>query len=53
MKHILIIEDEESIHGFIEINLMRYGYAVFQAGSAEEGIDLVKKAHPPNRYCLT
>ncbi|MDT9026413.1 response regulator transcription factor [Rossellomorea yichunensis] len=47
MKHILIIEDEESIRGFIEINLMRYGYAVFQAGSAEEGIDLVKKAHPP------
>lgn len=47
MKHILIIEDEESIRGFIEINLMRYGYAVLQAGSAEEGIDLVKKAHPP------
>ncbi|TYS89252.1 response regulator transcription factor [Rossellomorea aquimaris] len=47
MKHILIIEDEESIRGFIEINLMRYGYAVFQAGSAEEGIDLVKKAHSP------
>lgn len=47
MKHILIIEDEESIRGFIEINLMRYGYAVSQAGSAEEGIDLVKKAHPP------
>ncbi|WP_282138581.1 response regulator transcription factor [Rossellomorea aquimaris] len=47
MKHILIIEDEESIRGFIEINLMRYGYAVLQAGSAEEGIDLVKKAHHP------
>lgn len=47
MKHILIIEDEESIRGFIEINLKRYGYAVLQAGSAEEGIDLVKKAHPP------
>ncbi|WP_044338321.1 response regulator transcription factor [Rossellomorea aquimaris] len=46
MKHILIIEDEESIRGFIEINLMRYGYAVLQAGSAEEGIDLVKKAQP-------
>lgn len=47
MKYILIIEDEEPIRGFIEINLMRYGYAVLQAGSAEEGIDLVKKALPP------
>ncbi|KAA0563121.1 response regulator transcription factor [Rossellomorea aquimaris] len=46
MKHILIIEDEEAIRGFIEINLMRYGYAVLQAGSAEDGIDLVKKAQP-------
>lgn len=46
MKHILIIEDEEPIRGFIEINLMRYGYAVLQAGSAEDGIDLVKKAQP-------
>ncbi|MFC7785896.1 MULTISPECIES: response regulator transcription factor [unclassified Rossellomorea] len=47
MKNILIIEDEESIRGFIEINLMRYGYAVFQAGSAEDGIHLIKRAHPP------
>lgn len=46
MNHILIIEDEEPIRGFIEINLMRYGYRVLQAGSAEDGIDLVKKAQP-------
>lgn len=47
MKHILIIEDEEPIRGFIEINLMRYGYAVLQAGSAEDGISILKGAHPP------
>ncbi|TMU84346.1 response regulator transcription factor [Bacillus sp. BHET2] len=47
MKHILIIEDEEPIRGFIEINLMRYGYAVLQTGNAEDGIALLKNAHPP------
>lgn len=42
MKRIMIIEDEESIRGFIKINLKRYGYEVLEAGSAEEGIELLK-----------
>ncbi|MEI5909030.1 response regulator transcription factor [Bacillus spongiae] len=45
MRHVLIIEDEEPIRGFIEINLMRYGYGVLQAGSAEEGLKLLQKDH--------
>lgn len=43
MKHILIIEDEEPIRGFIEINLKRYGYAVLQASNAEDGIKLIEE----------
>ncbi|KMK91652.1 response regulator transcription factor [Rossellomorea marisflavi] len=42
MKRIMIIEDEESIRGFIKVNLKRYGYVVLEAGSAEEGIELLK-----------
>jgi DNA-binding response OmpR family regulator len=43
----MIIEDEESIRGFIEINLKRYGYSVLQADNAERGIELLKQQEPP------
>jgi DNA-binding response OmpR family regulator len=43
LKRIMIIEDEESIRGFIEINLKRYGYSVLQADNAESGIELLKE----------
>ncbi|WP_061808896.1 response regulator transcription factor [Rossellomorea vietnamensis] len=43
MKRIMIIEDEESIRGFIEINLKRYGYSVLQADNAESGIEQLKE----------
>lgn len=47
LKRIMIIEDEESIRGFIEINLKRYGYSVLQADNAETGIDMLKQQETP------
>lgn len=38
MAKILLVEDEESIRGFIKINLVRNGFEVIEAGSGEEGI---------------
>ncbi len=38
MAKILLVEDEESIRGFIKINLIRNGFEVIEAGSGEEGI---------------
>ena len=35
MKKILIIEDEESIRGFLKINLKRNGYEVIEADNGE------------------
>lgn len=39
MSKILLVEDEESIRGFIKINLIRNGFEVIEAGSGEEGIN--------------
>jgi two-component system, OmpR family, alkaline phosphatase synthesis response regulator PhoP len=36
--HILVVEDESPIRGFIRINLSRSGYDVTEASSGEEGI---------------
>jgi DNA-binding response OmpR family regulator len=47
MEHILIIEDEEPIRGFVEINLKRYGYSVSQASSAEQGLEILKNSPHP------
>jgi DNA-binding response OmpR family regulator len=47
LKRIMIIEDEESIRGFIEINLKRYGYSVLQADNAESGIEQLKQQESP------
>ena len=39
MSKILLVEDEESIRGFIKINLIRNGFEVIEAGSGEAGIN--------------
>ena len=42
-KKVLIIEDEESIRGFIKINFQRNDFLVFEAVSGEEGLEKVNK----------
>lgn len=39
MSKILLVEDEESIRGFIKINLIRNGFEVVEAASGEEGVE--------------
>ena len=46
MKKILIIEDEESIRGFLKINLKRNGYEVIEADNGELWVKLVLKEKP-------
>ena len=46
MKKILIIEDEESIRGFLKINLKRNGYEVIEADNGELGVKLTLKEKP-------
>ena len=46
MKKILIIEDEESIRGFLKINLQRNGYEVIEADNGELGVKLALKEKP-------
>ena len=45
-KKVLLIEDEESIRGFIKINFQRNDFLVFEAVSGEEGIEKVGQEHP-------
>jgi len=45
-KKVLIIEDEESIRGFIKINFQRNDFLVFEAVSGEEGLEKVNKEMP-------
>ncbi|MBU3112313.1 response regulator transcription factor [Clostridium lacusfryxellense] len=45
-KRVLIIEDEESIRGFIKINFQRNDFLVFEAVSGEEGLEKVNKESP-------
>ena len=45
-KKVLIVEDESSIRGFININFERNGYKVFEAKTGEEGIERVREVHP-------
>lgn len=40
MKKILCVEDENNIREFVVINLKRAGYEVFEAGSAEEALEI-------------
>ena len=46
MKKILIVEDEESIRGFLKINLKRNGYEVIEADNGEVGVKLALKEKP-------
>ncbi|MDY4078474.1 MAG: response regulator transcription factor [Clostridium sp.] len=46
MAKILLVEDEESIRGFIKINLIRNGFDVIEAGSGEEGISKALNEKP-------
>lgn len=46
MKKILIIEDEESIRGFLKINLKRNGYEVIEADNGDLGVKLALKEKP-------
>ena len=42
MKKILIIEDEDSIRGFLKINLKRNGFEVLEVDNGEDGLrDLI------------
>ena len=43
---ILLVEDEESIRGFIKINLIRNGFEVIEAGSGEAGINKALNEKP-------
>lgn len=40
---VLLLEDEESIRGFVKINLKRIGYQVIEASTGEEAIQLVQE----------
>ncbi|MGV8983055.1 response regulator transcription factor [Clostridium sp.] len=46
MSRILIVEDEESIRKFIKISLKREKFEVFEAGSAEEGLQKILQENP-------
>ena len=45
MKKVLILEDELNIRSFIVINLKRAGYAVMEAGTGQEALDILQQ-HP-------
>lgn len=40
--NIMVVEDEEPIRKFIKINLDREGYAVYEASSGEEALEIVQ-----------
>jgi len=46
MNKILLVEDEESIRGFLKINLERSNFNVIEAGTGEDGIELANKENP-------
>ena len=46
MNKILIVEDEESIRGFLKINLKRNGYEVIEVDNGEDGIKIAINEKP-------
>jgi DNA-binding response OmpR family regulator len=45
-QKILIIEDEESIRGFLKINFKKNNFIVIEAASGEEGLDKARLENP-------
>ena len=45
MRKILVLEDNESIRGFLDINLKRAGYEVLEADTGEKALECVEQ-HP-------
>jgi DNA-binding response OmpR family regulator len=41
MGNILVLEDQLEIREFVVINIKRYGYQVFEAGTGEEALEIV------------
>ena len=46
LTKILLVEDEDSIRGFLKINLERNNFQVIEAGSGEEGLELASIEKP-------
>ena len=46
MNSILIVEDEDSIRGFLKINLNRNNFNVIEAKSGEEALEVINKEKP-------
>lgn len=46
MSKILLVEDEESIRGFLKINLVRNNFEVIESGNGEDGIEKAMKEKP-------
>ena len=46
MEKILIVEDEESIRGFLKINLNRNGFEVLETDNGEEGLNILELQNP-------
>ncbi|MGL4773237.1 MAG: response regulator transcription factor [Clostridium sp.] len=46
MPKILLVEDEESIRGFLKINLVRNNFEVIEASNGEDGINLAVSEKP-------
>lgn len=46
MLKILLVEDEESIRGFLKINLVRNNFEVIESGNGEDGIEKAMKEKP-------
>ncbi|MCT8977771.1 response regulator transcription factor [Clostridium sp. CX1] len=46
MSKVLIIEDEESIRGFLKINFQRHNFLVVESSSGEEGLEKARLENP-------
>ena len=46
MKKILIVEDEDSIRGFLKINLKRNGFEVLEANNGEDALSATVEYRP-------
>ena len=46
MKKILFVADEDSIRGFLKINLKRYGFEVLETDNGEEGLNILELQNP-------